>query len=118
MKTICTIRSWHGTYRLSSGARADRASSGHDDALFFLLASLRRRDPEVLSAIAQSGTGLFSHPSPAFQHDRDLSDAALESIACDLQRRVASGQILITKVDPLKDLHVRDLPPPQPESTG
>ncbi|MBN1130337.1 MAG: peptidoglycan-binding protein, partial [Chitinispirillaceae bacterium] len=113
MTTTCTIHTWHGTYRLSSGGRTDGASSS--DSLFFLIASLRRRDPEALQGMAQAGPGLLSHSLPVFHHTRELPDSLLESIASDLQWRVASGQLSVEKIDLLKNLHVRDMPPPPPE---
>ncbi|MBN2037192.1 MAG: peptidoglycan-binding protein [Chitinispirillaceae bacterium] len=79
--------------------------------LFFLLASLKRRDPEVIRALANAS---FGTRRPLSGRGNEISDADLDRIAQDLSRQVASGQMHCAKVDPLEKLYVRDVPAPPP----
>jgi outer membrane protein OmpA-like peptidoglycan-associated protein len=126
MKTQHTrnIRTWHGTYRLSDSggtfaSQAEGPSKPPDDqSLFFLLTSLKHRDPAALHDIINAYAGICGtepHPLPPVH---EIPDRELDLIAQDLLWRVQTRQWCVEKIDPLKNLYVRDVAAPPQEAVA
>jgi outer membrane protein OmpA-like peptidoglycan-associated protein len=117
---IWQIRTWYGTYRFSTGGTRGGITPARnrsaDPSLFFLLASLRRRDRETMRELALIEPGILTKQLPPFLQIDCISDGDIHQVAHEIQSRVESGGLDIEPIDAVKGLFVRDVPPPPPEA--